>query len=273
MIKYDFIINKEHKSVKRQKNIMYQLKDKKNEQLPLFLTQLTQREISEIQNRNLELERTEDEVDKLYRDIIGKFDELKNDIDIFRSYTEQKCKKCNETWNISKKAKICPFCGADINAGLCIEKEDSSEDRGVKKYIENSDTNMSIDKDVLVKYTGGKEFVVIPKTVRKIAKFAFYATDVDKIFIPETVKVIEQGAFKNCTCLRYVVGGEGIEEIGKDVFEGCDRLELSADMMYRMAKCCEYNDVRESIKYYKGAAKKGHAKAKIKCSTNGWSLD
>lgn len=59
------------------------------------------------------------------------------------------------------------------------------------------------------------------KTVTSLGSSAFEsATNITEIIIPNTVKIIEYGAFRNCTKLAKVDLGN-IEEMSFDVFTGC----------------------------------------------------
>ena len=61
------------------------------------------------------------------------------------------------------------------------------------------------------------ETVVIPDTVTVISG-AFGRTSLRSIDIPDSVKVIESGAFEYCENLEEVTGGKNVEAVGKDVF-------------------------------------------------------
>lgn len=66
--------------------------------------------------------------------------------------------------------------------------------------------------------------IIIPRThngslVVKVDKFAFIGSKAETIFVPETVKVICEGAFEKCYRLTQITLSEGIEEIGKAIFK------------------------------------------------------
>jgi hypothetical protein len=61
--------------------------------------------------------------------------------------------------------------------------------------------------------------------LEKIGKYAFHnCVSLQCIFIPHTVKVIDEAAFSGCTQLAHVVLCEGLEHIGKQAFLCCSSL-------------------------------------------------
>lgn len=71
--------------------------------------------------------------------------------------------------------------------------------------------------------------VVIPdiyngKQVSAISGSAFWGEDIESIYIPETIWVIEEYAFRNCSNLTSVVIPDNVIELGVGVFKDCNNL-------------------------------------------------
>ena len=77
-----------------------------------------------------------------------------------------------------------------------------------------------IEDGVLVDYTGPDGILYIPDGVTKIADHVFEDTEVGGIIIPDSVKVIGDGAFAWNKDLSYIDLGNGVEEIGLMAFSG-----------------------------------------------------
>lgn len=79
-------------------------------------------------------------------------------------------------------------------------------------------------------YTGSAKDISIPSyidgfIVQKISDNAFEESEIQSIEIPDCVVAIGSVAFKQCTSLKKIVFGTGIETIGGSAFEGCTALE------------------------------------------------
>lgn len=61
-------------------------------------------------------------------------------------------------------------------------------------------------------------FITIPEGVQKICRGAFCDTAVEKVYLPSTLKSIEESAFERTQALRYVNIPEGTESIGANAF-------------------------------------------------------
>lgn len=103
---------------------------------------------------------------------------------------------------------------------------------------------------VIKKYTGSSLKVRIPDKVEgepvvKIGKEAFEKADIMYLYIPNTVKVVGSGAFKNCKGIPSIDLPESVIEIGEGAFYHCEGLtsikipsgvtELSEDTFYGCA--------------------------------------
>lgn len=92
--------------------------------------------------------------------------------------------------------------------------------------LKAAESHFMIKKAVLVKYTGNKKTVKIPKGVKKIGSKAFYGkTGIKKVIIPSTVKTIGKEAFSNCRNLQSIKLPNGIKKIENKAFSNCSSLE------------------------------------------------
>lgn len=64
----------------------------------------------------------------------------------------------------------------------------------------------------------------IPQSVNTIEEYAFKGCHADMVFIPNSVKVIGEGAFERCKELSEVTISEGISVINSSTFAFCDNL-------------------------------------------------
>ncbi len=86
------------------------------------------------------------------------------------------------------------------------------------------DAGFEIVNGVLNKYTGTATEVVIPRTVKKIARFAFCFKNIVYVSIPNTVEEIEYEAFGFCNSLKSVSVPPSVKKIDRNVFLGCKSL-------------------------------------------------
>ena len=66
--------------------------------------------------------------------------------------------------------------------------------------------------------------VTVGSDVKSIAEYAFSHRELSAIVIPDSVTVIGDGAFLNCTELKKAAIPSGVTEIGSSVFNGCEAL-------------------------------------------------
>lgn len=85
---------------------------------------------------------------------------------------------------------------------------------------------------IITNYFGLSKVVIIPskiqgKTVKGIGKDCFESRQITGVQIPETVQIIEAGAFRNCTKLETVIfANQKVSvEIGNSAFKGCTNLK------------------------------------------------
>ena len=99
-------------------------------------------------------------------------------------------------------------------------------------FTTNADNTLTITG-----YTGSNGVVMIPGTIEglpvtSIGDWAFYATSVTNILIPDTVTNIGDGAFFDCQSLTNVTIGSSVTSIGDWTFAFCPSL---------MSVCCRGN--------------------------------
>ena len=84
-----------------------------------------------------------------------------------------------------------------------------------------SASDFVIQAGTLLKYRGFEKDVTIPGTVEVISKDAFEQnTNIESVFIPNSVKRIEPYAFWWCDNLHTVTLGTGLTEVGDYAFAG-----------------------------------------------------
>ncbi|GEM_PF-5354613 len=78
----------------------------------------------------------------------------------------------------------------------------------------------------LLKYNGTDSYVTIPDSVTIIGNWAFRdCTSLEKVTIPDSVTSIGDCAFKNRTSLKKVTIPNSVTSIGGDAFKGCTSLK------------------------------------------------
>lgn len=91
------------------------------------------------------------------------------------------------------------------------------------QYNENS-SDFFIWNGWLYGYKGNSKNPVIPSGVYGINDYLFRDSDITGITIPEGVKYIGYGAFKNCTALKSVKLPNSLKKIGGEAFGDCTAL-------------------------------------------------
>ena len=61
--------------------------------------------------------------------------------------------------------------------------------------------------------------------IKKVGGFREHKT-LEKVYLPESTKIVSGAAFQSCTALKYVKLPEGLEVIGGSAFQSCTALEL-----------------------------------------------
>ena len=132
---------------------------------------------------------------------------------------------------IAKKKKL-----KDVEA-FYEELEAKEPKKNTKKKIEaqvvlakteqaNSSEEFELDGEILAKYIGGAEKVIIPDSIKSIAPNAFSGcASVKEVVIPASVEVVGPNVFYDCKKLECVTFLSGVKRIGKKAFVKCPKLK------------------------------------------------
>ena len=85
--------------------------------------------------------------------------------------------------------------------------------------------SFEIENTTLVRYIGKETQVTIPENVEMIGTYAFEECKVKNVIIPDSVKVIEEGAFYNCKKLKSIILPSSLETIYPGTFYNCYSLK------------------------------------------------
>lgn len=158
------------------------------------------------------------------------------------NYIEAMCPDCKLIFSLrvdeNKEDGICkcPYCGKDHSISMVAEVflKNYTPAKGVlndvKYIIDSSELNINndeflIEKNVLIKYKGSKEKVVVPEGVRVIGKDAFNSDSLIEVWLPDTVRTLELRAFNSCKSLKEIDGLENVTEFLGYNFLNCESLE------------------------------------------------
>ena len=95
----------------------------------------------------------------------------------------------------------------------------------IKDVVKIQEADFTIRAGKLEKYNGESPDVVIPDSVSVIGYKCFKDTSIRSVYIPESVMMIENEAFENCTMLNSVTLPSSIKKMGYSVFNGCSNLQ------------------------------------------------
>lgn len=156
---------------------------------------------------------------------------------------------CNlpDTHKNLKYNEVCEYCGykvclQDGDSVLMGKYEDdtwkySSEHYGTETHLP-AELNYYRDEvvhayiaDGCQQITGGFGYcknltsIIIPDTVYKINRYAFYACyKLNNVNIPNGVTIIDSYAFSSCESLESIIIPDSVTKIGSSAFYGCDSL-------------------------------------------------
>ena len=107
-----------------------------------------------------------------------------------------------------------------------IHKDINDQKRIIKEFLINNlyPNRFVIENGILKSHSGDDPKVIIPDGVVEIAEYAFRFSNIVTVFIPDSVKVINDRAFEGCSLLNSVTLGKGLQKIGTDVFSNCRKI-------------------------------------------------
>ncbi len=119
--------------------------------------------------------------------------------------------------------------------GRWSEKEILTRKLDASHYVFPLDPDSPPETDIIYS-EDGKTLIYYPSP-SKATKFV----------IPQTVEVLADGCFKNCSALTIIVGHDGIKEIGKEAFMGTSikNFELPANVTKLGDRCFQGTRLRE----------------------------
>lgn len=138
-----------------------------------------------------------------------------------------------------------------------VEPSAFSHTAWLNAWASNKDTDdfLIVGDGVLIAYKGSKKYVEIPDTVETIAPACFLGhSEILGVKIPDSVTIIGEEAFKDCTSLREIHGATNIVKIQDRAFENTDLKEVT------ISKYVEYigvgafycNDDKQRTVVFKG---------------------
>lgn len=113
---------------------------------------------------------------------------------------------------------------------MCVEPKAFAHSLWVKRFLEeeNGEEPFLIEGGVLIAYRGNASVVTIPEGVRVIAGEAFLEhEEIESLSLPDSLKVIGEGAFEGCSGLTRVDFGSQAEEIKDRAFKGSAMTEVT----------------------------------------------
>ena len=109
--------------------------------------------------------------------------------------------------------------------------------------------------NVLIKYNGNDENVIIPQGIKVIGESVFCCKNMRSVSIPDSVEYIGNSAFFDCENLESVTVPESVKCIGSQVFAGCINLKtahipdsVSERGVYVFADCTSLDSIMR-LKY------------------------
>lgn len=141
---------------------------------------------------------------------------------------EAKCPNCGAVLSADEKkdAMICPYCGSAFIVTEAVQNFHNHYTTINNIQAENvfvQDTakqnGFEIVNNVLIKYTGAEENVVIPEGIVEIGRGAFsFNKRIKSVKIPSTLRYIDENAFCGCIKLEDIHPLGNIIEVGRNAF-------------------------------------------------------
>jgi len=118
------------------------------------------------------------------------------------------------------------FCSCDADVFDELSQVTTIEESPVEDFT----YEMHDGEITITGYIGTDRKIRIPSKINErpvttIGETAFLKYDMTYIYIPETIKTIEEAAFYNCVCLEEVFFTNGLEIIREKAFAGCEKLQ------------------------------------------------
>ena len=143
-----------------------------------------------------------------------------------------------------------------------IETEENSTGLTLRRYETNQETanlpdmidgipitEISSYEETASVFPAGIRKVILPRYLRRIGDYAFYATHITSIDLPETLQEIGKSAFSQ-SFLESVSFPDAVSSVGESAFAACVRLEsanLSSHMLEIPNGCFEGDSALEMI--------------------------
>ncbi|BCN28913.1 leucine-rich repeat domain-containing protein [Anaeromicropila herbilytica] len=127
-----------------------------------------------------------------------------------------------------QKIDIQAFCNDKNLEQVQINNKEIVMDRDVfegTKWLKNHTEEYVILNGNLIHYNGTDSLIEIPNQVRVICGGVFTLTELKKVTIPESVKIIGSNAFDGQTKLMSVIMNNSVEKIGDYAFYQCESLK------------------------------------------------
>lgn len=138
------------------------------------------------------------------------------------------CANCKKTVFKERTNGTCCYCGKNMEKRAekpsFFAKLFGAKTAEATVAVADPENEFKIKGSLLIRYIGKGGDVAIPDTVTEIEAGAFENTNAENIFVPDSVEIINDYAFKNCTSLHSIELGEGLETIGFGALEGCEKL-------------------------------------------------
>ena len=121
--------------------------------------------------------------------------------------------------------------GVDLFYGCTsLEEYDFNTERNItmEKNTNKSTNNNLINEQVISKYTGTEKNIIIPEGVKWISDGAFKDNkDIVAVWFPNTLTYLGEEAFSGCTSLEeiHLPPQAPLDSIGQSAFKGCTALE------------------------------------------------
>jgi len=125
---------------------------------------------------------------------------------------------------VFKLKKIsCPSCGGAVEVNK--DQDFATCPFCQNKFSVKEDTDFTIDRDVLMKYSGKNPEVEVPSGVRAIGPAFQEQTTLTKVILPEGVNELRGNTFYGCTNLETVILPDSLENIPTLTFADCVSLK------------------------------------------------